>query len=253
MRHLLYMNNQMGSNWFPSLTNCWQPLHGTSGGGCPTDSLYTVPKLWLRYMDNTFVVWLHGQEEQNHFMSIKFIVEFEKDNKLALLNVHVTRSGIMQVQHMCLSQTVPHQPPYSLSLPSPSKNEHWSTKVYARQGQPCRFSTRSKETKHMNTSRMSSKPMISLRILWERCSSRNPTLLLNHLSLIQSHQRSSVYHMSHVAAYKLLLSHTLQFCNWKISVVKTSHHCSLVLHVNVQYQSSSWNSLSIITVITKFC
>ena len=111
---------------------------------------------------------------------------------------------------------------------------------------------RSKETKDINTSRMSSKPMISLRILWGRCSSRNPTLLLNHLTLIQSHQRSSVYHMSHVAAYKLLLSHTLQFCNWQISVVKTSHHCSLVLHVNAQYQSSSWNSLSIITVMLNF-
>ena len=58
------------------------------------------PKLWLRYVDDTFVVWPHGQEELNRFHehlnrqhpNIKFTVEVEKDNKLAFLDVHVTRN-----------------------------------------------------------------------------------------------------------------------------------------------------------------
>ena len=49
------------------------------------------PRLWLRYVDDTFVIWLHGQEELEHFhehlnmqhQNIKFTVEVEEDNKLS--------------------------------------------------------------------------------------------------------------------------------------------------------------------------
>ena len=59
------------------------------------------PRLWLRYVDDTFVVWPHGQEELEHFhkhlnmqhQNIKFTVEVEEDNKLSFLNVQVTRNS----------------------------------------------------------------------------------------------------------------------------------------------------------------
>ena len=59
------------------------------------------PRLWLRYVDDTFVIWLHGQEKLDCFhehlntqhRNIKFTVEHEKENKLAFLDVQVTRTN----------------------------------------------------------------------------------------------------------------------------------------------------------------
>ena len=42
------------------------------------------PRLWLYYIDDTFVLWPHGRD--------KITIEQEMDNKLALLDVQVTRS-----------------------------------------------------------------------------------------------------------------------------------------------------------------
>ena len=52
-------------------------------------------------MDDTFVIWLHGQEKLDCFhehlntqhRNIKFTVEYEKGNKLAFLDVQVTRTN----------------------------------------------------------------------------------------------------------------------------------------------------------------
>ena len=57
-------------------------------------------QLWLRYADDTFVVWPHRQEKLDSFhehpntqhTNIKFTVEHEKANKLAFLDVQVTRT-----------------------------------------------------------------------------------------------------------------------------------------------------------------
>ena len=42
------------------------PLHGRSGGTshalCPLQ-----PSLWLRYVDDTFVIWPHGEQELQSF------------------------------------------------------------------------------------------------------------------------------------------------------------------------------------------
>ena len=59
------------------------------------------PKLWRRYMDDTFVIWPHRQDELHHFYqhlnsqhpSIQFTMEEEKDHKIAFLNVLVLRNG----------------------------------------------------------------------------------------------------------------------------------------------------------------
>ena len=56
------------------------------------------PQLWLRYVDDTFVIRPHGQEKLDCFhehlnRNIKFTVEHEKENKLAFLDVQVTRTN----------------------------------------------------------------------------------------------------------------------------------------------------------------
>ena len=58
------------------------------------------PRLWLRYVDDTFVIWQHGPEELQRFHehinqqhpNITFTIEQEKEGKLAFLDVQVTRS-----------------------------------------------------------------------------------------------------------------------------------------------------------------
>lgn len=74
----------------------------------------TLPqKLWLRYVYNTFVVWPCEWEELDNFYehlnrqhpNIKFNVEVEKDNKLAFLDVQVTRSDTMLNNHVYYKPT----------------------------------------------------------------------------------------------------------------------------------------------------
>ena len=57
------------------------------------------PSMWLRYVDDTFVLWPHPEDPQSlldHVNSIRtpiqFTMEKESDNKLAFLDVLVTRS-----------------------------------------------------------------------------------------------------------------------------------------------------------------
>jgi hypothetical protein len=57
------------------------------------------PKLWKRYVDDTFVVWPHGRESLDQFLnhlnslhsSIKFTMEIEENNQIPFLDVLVTR------------------------------------------------------------------------------------------------------------------------------------------------------------------
>ena len=52
------------------------------------------PKLWRHYMDDTFIIWPHGQDKLHHFhqhlksqyLSIQFTMEEEKDHKIAFLD-----------------------------------------------------------------------------------------------------------------------------------------------------------------------
>ncbi|GJQ69429.1 hypothetical protein Trydic_g6544 [Trypoxylus dichotomus] len=53
------------------------------------------PKLWLRYVDNTFMIWTHGGDKLHDFLShlnrihpkIKFTMEIENQNQLPFLDV----------------------------------------------------------------------------------------------------------------------------------------------------------------------
>ena len=58
------------------------------------------PKVWFRYVDDTFVVWSHGPEKLQEFLThinkihknIQFTMETEENNKLAFLDVLLTRN-----------------------------------------------------------------------------------------------------------------------------------------------------------------
>ena len=58
------------------------------------------PATWLRYVDDTFVIWNEGQDKLHSFLehlnsmrpSIKFTMEVEEDRKLPFLDVMVTRN-----------------------------------------------------------------------------------------------------------------------------------------------------------------
>jgi len=60
---------------------------------------YLKPKLWLRYVDDTFVIWTHGRKELGSFVeylnsiheSIKFTMELETNHSLPFLDVLVKR------------------------------------------------------------------------------------------------------------------------------------------------------------------
>ncbi|XP_046384639.1 uncharacterized protein LOC124154910 [Ischnura elegans] len=57
------------------------------------------PKLWLRYVDDTFVIWPHGPEELQSFLkhinsqhpAIQFTMEMEKDRRIPFLDVMVNK------------------------------------------------------------------------------------------------------------------------------------------------------------------
>ncbi|KAJ7314096.1 hypothetical protein JRQ81_006031, partial [Phrynocephalus forsythii] len=60
-----------------------------------TSKLKHKPKLWLRYVDNTFVIWPHGKDKLNNFLThlnslhpkIQFTMEIEANNQLPFLDV----------------------------------------------------------------------------------------------------------------------------------------------------------------------
>jgi hypothetical protein len=63
------------------------------------DSAQHKQSLWLRYVDDTFVVWPHGPERLQDLLShlsslrppIQFTVETESDSAIAFLDVQIIR------------------------------------------------------------------------------------------------------------------------------------------------------------------
>ena len=59
------------------------------------------PSLWVRYVDDTFVIWPHGLDKLENFhshlnnlrKSIQFTIEKEEDNHLPFLDVLITKEG----------------------------------------------------------------------------------------------------------------------------------------------------------------
>ena len=93
----------MGSPLFPILADIFMEEFENS-------SLNTAdlqPKLWLRYVDDTFVVWPHGRDTLQDFLlhlnqqhpSIKFTMETEEDHKIAFLDVGISRNPDGSLHH----------------------------------------------------------------------------------------------------------------------------------------------------------
>lgn len=71
------------------------------------DTAAFKPKLWLRYVDDTFVIWQHGETHLNNFLDhlntlhpkIKFTMEVETDNQLPFLDVLVKKKSDGSLSH----------------------------------------------------------------------------------------------------------------------------------------------------------
>ena len=65
------------------------------------ESARLKPATWLRYVDDTFVIWNEGRDKLQDFLehlntirpSIQFTMELEEDGKLSFLDVLVTRGA----------------------------------------------------------------------------------------------------------------------------------------------------------------
>ena len=95
------------------------------------------PKLWVRYVDDTFVIWTHGKEELRAFHellnrqcpSIQFPIEEEKEEQIAFLNVHVTHQGDRM-------STAVYQKPPPTDRCLPFSSHHKGNEVHEGQGPP---------------------------------------------------------------------------------------------------------------------
>ncbi|XP_039204586.1 uncharacterized protein LOC120310339, partial [Crotalus tigris] len=65
------------------------------------------PKLWLRYVDDTFIIWPHGKEKLDNFLThlnslhpkIQFTMETEANNQLPFLDVLVYKKSNGSLGH----------------------------------------------------------------------------------------------------------------------------------------------------------
>ena len=95
-------------------------------------STVTAPRLWLRYVDDTFVIWSHRgdkREEFHHHLNqrhpqMKFTREMEKDNRISFLDVlysYVERKSGTLTTAVYRKPIYSHRPVHALLLtPSPT-------------------------------------------------------------------------------------------------------------------------------------
>ena len=81
------------------------------------------PKLWLRYVDDTFVIWSHARQKLDNFLRhlnnihscIKFTMEVEENGQLPFLDVLVYRTVDGQMGHKMYQKKTHTNRYYTLS------------------------------------------------------------------------------------------------------------------------------------------
>jgi hypothetical protein len=87
----------MGSSLSPIVSNIYMEHFEKLA----LDSEQQKPSLWLRYVDDTFVIWPHGADRLQNFLthfnnlrsSIHFTMEIELEGAIPFLDVLVLRKG----------------------------------------------------------------------------------------------------------------------------------------------------------------
>ena len=93
----------MGSPLSPIVANIYMEEFETAA--LQTSTL--CPKLWVRYVDDIFVVWQHSRTDLQEFLyhlnhrhpSIKFTMEIEQDLSIPFLDVRITRTAEGKASH----------------------------------------------------------------------------------------------------------------------------------------------------------
>jgi hypothetical protein len=81
------------------------------------DSAQPKPTLWFRYVDDTFVIWPHGADGLQYFLthlnnlrsSIQFTMEIESEGAISFLDILVIRKGTALTTKV-YKKTHPHWP-----------------------------------------------------------------------------------------------------------------------------------------------
>ncbi|GJQ70232.1 hypothetical protein Trydic_g22684 [Trypoxylus dichotomus] len=91
------------------------------------DAYELKPKMWFRYVDDTFVIRLHGKEGINGFLqhldglrdSIKFTMGLAVDGKIAFLDVLIHEQPNVTLRTMVYKKRVPGKttPPFRSNYP----------------------------------------------------------------------------------------------------------------------------------------
>ena len=84
----------VGSSQSPVITNTFTEDLETRA----LNSITQHPKMWVRYVDDTFVIWPHGDTALKNYhnyqnQSIRFTIKEETENKIPFLDVLVRRDG----------------------------------------------------------------------------------------------------------------------------------------------------------------
>eukprot|EP00057_Strongylocentrotus_purpuratus_P010621 XP_011665095.1 PREDICTED: uncharacterized protein LOC100890583 [Strongylocentrotus purpuratus] len=110
----------MGSPLSPVIANIFMEHFETMA----LQTLSQRPSLWLRYVDDTFIIWPHSRRDLDHFLdhinqhhpSIKFTMETEQNNSIPFLDVLVTKSPSGKPAHQVYYPSTIH--PYYKSVPN---------------------------------------------------------------------------------------------------------------------------------------
>ena len=93
----------MGSSLSPAVANLFMVYFEKKA----IETANLKPKLWIRYVDDVFVVWSFGKEKLLNFLDhlnsihprIEFTLELEQNNQLPFLDVLVIKTQDGRLEH----------------------------------------------------------------------------------------------------------------------------------------------------------